>query len=462
MGDVAGEAISASLQAAGLSSQDVTSAVQAYTGLDAGEQNSILQIASGNISLATCAPLIAGALSATGIGAAGVAVVAAGIWGAQILDKLGLFSPPAQNCNWYVGSVCITRTRPDGPSDPQWVTFDQFVGPIDETDVLNPFAMGQLPLNVKTADGITDAAFPFFRQTMFGELRHIQGGVGIDGFKRAFYEAWKKGKEFEINGYRAPADVDLLGRVVTAWNATHTNASTYVLQPVGSYDPNGPAPYINLLMGGVITGTRIDASGLTINTGPTVSYTKQQNTSTHFIDVSSLLPPVQVKVSTPAPVVVAPKPPTPSPIKKVAVTTAGVAVAGAAGLWLYSYITQQTFGAVTGRLWDEAKGIWKGFGLPTIFREDVEPSRGGRQRYNILGPERQPRKKTSMKVQALIFDKELWSPKKAVSWAKKHGYRTTKLTQTEHSYRLRQVAPSQMQIMRTIEFGKGIKAVVGR
>jgi LysM repeat protein len=64
-------------------------------------------------------------------------------------------------------------------------------------------------------------------------------------------------------------------------------------------------------------------------------------------------------------------------------------------------------------------------------------------------------KRKPMKVQALIFPKSRYTRKKAMSWARAHGYSARKVHATGRSYRIRQHA--------TISFGgSGIKAVVGK
>lgn len=66
--------------------------------------------------------------------------------------------------------------------------------------------------------------------------------------------------------------------------------------------------------------------------------------------------------------------------------------------------------------------------------------------------------KRSSRVQTLIFSRSKYSEAQAKRWAKNHGYRAGKVDVTDKSIRLRQRAPGGR--MRTVTFGKGIKAVV--
>lgn len=69
----------------------------------------------------------------------------------------------------------------------------------------------------------------------------------------------------------------------------------------------------------------------------------------------------------------------------------------------------------------------------------------------------------STRVQSLLFRRdEGWNVSKANQWAKKHGYRARDADVTAAYVRLRQRDPKSMKRLRTVTFGKGIKAVVGR
>jgi hypothetical protein len=67
-------------------------------------------------------------------------------------------------------------------------------------------------------------------------------------------------------------------------------------------------------------------------------------------------------------------------------------------------------------------------------------------------------------VQSILFDKHLWSEDGAKGWIKSHGYKWSKVDETEDFYRVRQTPP-YYSVYRTIDFGdpgiNGIKAVLG-
>lgn len=73
-------------------------------------------------------------------------------------------------------------------------------------------------------------------------------------------------------------------------------------------------------------------------------------------------------------------------------------------------------------------------------------------------------KKATLTVQSLIFAKGLWTKAKAKAWLKKHDYKHNKIDTTENFYRFRQIDPSKFdkKSFRTIVFGKGIGAVIGK
>ena len=62
-------------------------------------------------------------------------------------------------------------------------------------------------------------------------------------------------------------------------------------------------------------------------------------------------------------------------------------------------------------------------------------------------------------VQTLLFDKQ-WTVPEARDWARSHGYRSSKVHETDDYIRLRQFEPTEGLEKRTIVFGQGIKAVI--
>jgi len=68
-----------------------------------------------------------------------------------------------------------------------------------------------------------------------------------------------------------------------------------------------------------------------------------------------------------------------------------------------------------------------------------------------------------MKVQTILFEKDMFTDETAKRWCQKHGYKKTGEDITENKIRIRQLNPEKFDSdsFRTITFGKGIKAVVG-
>jgi phage head maturation protease len=67
-------------------------------------------------------------------------------------------------------------------------------------------------------------------------------------------------------------------------------------------------------------------------------------------------------------------------------------------------------------------------------------------------------------IQTLIFDKGKFSQEEAQAWAKSHGFASSGVDETDSSYRIRQIDPSEFKegSFRTISLTGGVKAVVGR
>lgn len=62
-------------------------------------------------------------------------------------------------------------------------------------------------------------------------------------------------------------------------------------------------------------------------------------------------------------------------------------------------------------------------------------------------------------VQSLLFDKQ-WTVAEAKDWARAHGYKASKVHETDNYIRLRQFDPIPGTEKRTITFGQGIKAII--
>ena len=65
------------------------------------------------------------------------------------------------------------------------------------------------------------------------------------------------------------------------------------------------------------------------------------------------------------------------------------------------------------------------------------------------------------RIQSVIFNKKRWSITDARKWLKDNNYiHNSKVDTTNMYHRFRQVNPSSKYKKRTLDFGKGIKAIV--
>lgn len=73
-------------------------------------------------------------------------------------------------------------------------------------------------------------------------------------------------------------------------------------------------------------------------------------------------------------------------------------------------------------------------------------------------------KKSSTKVQTLIFSKSSFTRKKAQAWAKTHDFKSGGVDETEDSYRIRQRDPSRFlsDSFRTVKLAAGVSATLGK
>jgi len=68
---------------------------------------------------------------------------------------------------------------------------------------------------------------------------------------------------------------------------------------------------------------------------------------------------------------------------------------------------------------------------------------------------------TSSQIQTLLFARHVFTLRGAMLWARKHGFRASKVDSTENYYRLRQQDPGRFSDFRTIELADGVRAIVG-
>lgn len=66
----------------------------------------------------------------------------------------------------------------------------------------------------------------------------------------------------------------------------------------------------------------------------------------------------------------------------------------------------------------------------------------------------------TMKVQSILFDRNLWTQQKAKKWLMNHDYIYPKIDITENFFRFRQKVPDKNKRYRTINIGRGIEFVL--
>lgn len=87
---------------------------------------------------------------------------------------------------------------------------------------------------------------------------------------------------------------------------------------------------------------------------------------------------------------------------------------------------------------------------------------GGPRRYFASGGmEENPTSRSAGQVQSLLFSRPDWTEASAVAWARKHHYRASKVDITAQYVRIRQASPGSFSRLRTVSFGRGVKAVMG-
>ena len=87
---------------------------------------------------------------------------------------------------------------------------------------------------------------------------------------------------------------------------------------------------------------------------------------------------------------------------------------------------------------------------------------GGPRRYFASGGmEENPTSRGAGQVQSLLFNRPSWTETSAVAWARKHHYRASKVDVTAQYVRIRQASSGSFSRLRTVSFGRGVKAVMG-
>jgi hypothetical protein len=262
-------------------------------------------ILSGNL-MGSIGPVVATAMTASGVGAPIVGAVGAAIsLGEAALNALGIGQNSQQTCGWAVNHYCGNGTRPYGSSDPTWVA----LGPVihDKKYAIGfPVPNGYWPPGGNAPTGYS--IDPFYA-TIESELNYLEGhgpnlqtttaakDARLNPFRLAFYRAYLGQLERAINGQPPVDPATLLNQTALQWNASHggTPVSIDSGQPmpdywagsnvdgrtgVNLYGDNGSHPgifkqtYIERLISGKVDGSR--QPPLTINTGELLSTTPAQ------------------------------------------------------------------------------------------------------------------------------------------------------------------------------------------
>jgi hypothetical protein len=311
-------------------------------------------------------PLIGAMLTAAAVAPVVGAVVAGGL---AILDQVAEALNTAMNgsCNdpktqWQLpGGMCITRGggRPVGPTlplypppgggvNPDWRTWDQFIGDCCSGD------WKPVPWGNPNAHYNIDGAFPMYAETIGWEMDQLLASPpgAVRDFWLTYYRAWQHAAEQAINGFVMPTPWAIFSETLVHWNATHPGPSVTLIgtsfpgdvgigMPFSHGAPNDPngASYIGALLNGDIAN-----SGIKSNVPP-AKQNPQLNTGGIDLNLQNIITlapgsATATTMSVPA---------------KVALVTAGAAGAGALTIAVVAWAKHETFGHVLGRTWDWVK-----------------------------------------------------------------------------------------------------------
>lgn len=479
-----------------MAGQTVAGAVNMVTGLVNAQKGGITPQAGLAITQTFIGTMIgvgvaAGSVSA-GVGAAIVAAItgliallqAAGLFNDQPLSGQQIcgtvFNPPP---SFAVGCIAVYPNDPNNPAnDPGAIAWRKFPDPNNAADAAwfsldQGVEIGQWqgarwnnpPVALGSAVGVRpiDSAFDVYRQFECEIARRPD-----DEFLAAFFSAWKANKEYALNGLKAQPDWQVLLHLIRVWNFAHQGPvgiwPPLPLAPVranirydavatppgavapppaqGTLDacPTKIAPYVNMLASDVLGHIAPNdpivvqapmglGRSLGINQGPIKQAPQTIGLHTGHGGSAGALG-VWQKLSTP---------------QKVAAAAAG----GAASVGVYAWITNQTYAHAFGALYAATVGRVLAWSAPRVRDAEQEVSAIARRLH--AG-------EASMRVQSLLFPRPAWTPSEARRWATAHGYRAGKADVTANYVRLRQADPRSFRVLRTVPFGRGIRAVVGR
>lgn len=187
------------------------------------------------------------------------------------------------------------------------------------------------------------------------DVSYTSDEVAFARFVRAFMTSWMANQEYALNGLTAQDDTIVLTQLVQFWNAAHDPGATFAIAPrsptssrsdvVGPTDPcegtfDTEYYYVQMLVGdlGRSNPSALSGGNLVINTGP------QKN--------APLVGVVNVGGSTS---VGGPSTSATTTATRVVPVVLGSAAATAGGVWLYSYLTKQTFKSAAKALWKKVR-----------------------------------------------------------------------------------------------------------
>ena len=253
-------------------------------------------------------------------------------WFAEGPPPVTTWSSGQSSDKWgYAGGLLLGAT-PTRPIDSAFTVYHQL----------------ECDLNAVAAVAALDPAAGGTVQGLFGTPPQNYGPdqVAFARFVRAYMTAWMANQEYALNGLTAQDDGIVLTQLVQFWNAAHETGDTFAIAPRSTASGRGDVVsggtpcqggfeseyyYVQMLVGdlGRSNPSALTSGALVINTG------LQKNV------------PLVTAVGSGGAAAVNP----PSSTTAVPVVVVGGAAAAAGGVWLYSYLTRQTFQAVVKSVW---------------------------------------------------------------------------------------------------------------
>jgi hypothetical protein len=271
-------------------------------------------------------------------------------------------------------------------------------------------------------------------------------GSALAAFQIAFFAAWKANREYGLNGLVQRPDWEVLQQTLILWNNAHSSSQKITIQPSNEAPlgatvgcPSSITPYVSILLGqsaAKMSGSfLLPNGGASLNIGPIK--TQVDGTESGIFKLRS-----------------------PSKTSGLAIVGGAIAVVAVAagGFSLWAFLTGQAQSEAWKKLgrtiWDEAAKS----GEPLV---SANPLKGAK--LLGAGEAAEDRKRSSLKVQSLLFPKSEFTVAQAKAWARAHKFKAAKVEGQGEYHRIRQFSPARSTVLRTINFGdSGVKAVVAR